>query len=98
MEKTDLKGNAEAIDISDLRKATERTELWLRVSKIEQIQKIILFLKSVLIIHSGHLFVVLQNPFPISNWWDYSDITVQNDASLFGSSELADLGQPKSDF
>ncbi|XP_030137640.4 IQ domain-containing protein H isoform X2 [Taeniopygia guttata] len=30
MEKTNLKGNAEAIDISDLRKATERTELGLR--------------------------------------------------------------------
>ncbi|KAF4805073.1 hypothetical protein TURU_002345 [Turdus rufiventris] len=30
MEKTNLKGNAEAVDICDLRKATERTELGLR--------------------------------------------------------------------
>lgn len=67
MEKTDLKGNAEAVDICDLRKAAERTELGLRVSKIEQIQKIIQFFKSLVIIHLGHLFVVLQDPFPSSN-------------------------------
>lgn len=67
MEKNNLKGNAEAVDICDLRKATERTELGLRVSKIEQIQKMIQFFKSGVIIHSGHLFVVLQDPFPISN-------------------------------
>lgn len=43
MEKNNLRGNAEAVDICDLRKATERTELGLRVSKVEQIQKIIQF-------------------------------------------------------
>lgn len=67
MEKNNLKGNVEAVDICDLRTATERTELGLRVSKIEQIQKMIQFFKSVLIIHLGPLFVVLQDPFPISN-------------------------------
>lgn len=67
MEKNSLRGNAEAVDICDLRKATERTELGLRVSKVEQIQKIIQFFKSLLIIRLGHLFVAFQDPFPISS-------------------------------
>lgn len=83
MEKNNLKGDAEAVDICDLRKATERTELGLRVSKIEQIQKMIPFFKSMLIIHLGHLFF-LQDPFPISKWWDHSDIMVQNDDPFLG--------------
>lgn len=100
MEKKNLKEKAEAVDICDLRTATERTELELRVSKIEQIPEMIQFLKSVLIIHLGHLFVVLQDPFPISNWWDYSDITVQNVGSLFWVIRInwSCAHQPKSDF
>ncbi|XP_038002547.1 IQ domain-containing protein H isoform X2 [Motacilla alba alba] len=41
MEKTNLKGNAEAVDICDLRKATERTELGLR-QQVEMDFKIML--------------------------------------------------------
>lgn len=39
MKNTDLKGNVETMDISDLETVTERTELGLRVSKIEHMQK-----------------------------------------------------------
>lgn len=98
MEKNNLKGNAEAVDICDLRKATERTELGLRVSKIEQIQKMILFFKSVLRIHSGHLFVVFKIPFQSATDEITQTLQFRMMTPFFGLSELTDLDQPKSDF
>lgn len=55
MRNTDLKGNVETVDISDLETVTERTELGLRVSKIEHMQETIQLLRSLSVIHLEYM-------------------------------------------
>lgn len=53
MKNISLKGNVEDVDISDLETTIERAELGLRVSKMEQIHKILQSLRFLSIIHLG---------------------------------------------
>lgn len=94
MKNINLKGNVKAVDISDLKTGIERTELGLRVSKMEQIQKTIQFLRSLsnlLRVHGAMYLSSCKIPFRLANDGIHQTLQFRMMASSFGSPELTDL-------